>query len=255
MDGSHARPVSVVAGGTGGIGRAVAEFLDGQGHRVVVCGRSREKLQRLGIEQNWETRLVDAASPGSIQNALIEISERCGPISGIVNCIGSILLKPAHRTSRAEFEEVLRINLHSAFELVQAAGTCLREQGGSVVLMSTAAARIGIPNHEAIAAAKAGVEGLARSAAATYAGQGIRFNVVAPGLVRTELSRGLWESEAAAQMSQDMHPLGRLGEPEDVASLIAWLLDPGHTWITGQVIGIDGGLASLTQRQRRSATK
>ena len=107
---------------------------------------------------------------------------------------------------------------------------------------------MGLANHEAIAAAKAGVIGLMLSAAATYARQRIRFNAVAPGLVRTPLTKGLVSSELAEKASVAMHPLGRLGEPEDVARAIAWLLDPAQGWITAQVIGVDGGLADVRGR-------
>ena len=107
------------------------------------------------------------------------------------------------------------------------------------------AARAGLSNHEAIAAAKAGVIGLTLSAAATYARQHIRINCVAPGLVRSPLTRKLTESEAALKASTNMHPLGRIGEPSDVASALAWLLDPEQSWVTGQVLGVDGGLSSL----------
>ena len=124
----------------------------------------------------------------------------------------------------------------------------MKADGGAVVLVSSAAARIGLANHEAIAAAKAGLEGLARSAAATYARQRIRFNVVAPGLVRTPLTRGLVANELAEKASLAMHPLGRLGEPDDVARAIAWLLDPAQNWITAQVLGVDGGLADVKAR-------
>jgi hypothetical protein len=120
--------------------------------------------------------------------------------------------------------------------------------GGAVVLVSSAAARIGLANHEAIAAAKAGIIGLVLSAAATYARQRIRFNAVAPGLVRTPLTRGLVSSEPAEKASVAMHPLGRLGEPEDVARAICFLLDPAQGWITGQVLGVDGGLADVKAR-------
>jgi NAD(P)-dependent dehydrogenase (short-subunit alcohol dehydrogenase family) len=117
-----------------------------------------------------------------------------------------------------------------------------------VVLFSTAAAAVGLPNHEAIAAAKAGVEGLVRSAAATYASQGLRFNAIAPGLVRTPLSARITSSETALKASVAMHPLGRIGEPDEVASLAAWLLGPDATWATGQVYTLDGGLAALRAR-------
>ncbi|MEP7216365.1 MAG: SDR family oxidoreductase, partial [Anaerolineaceae bacterium] len=120
--------------------------------------------------------------------------------------------------------------------------------GGSIVLMSSAAARIGIANHEAIAAAKAGVAGLALSAAATYAPRGVRINVVAPGLVRTPLSARIVDNAASLKVSESMHALGRIGEADDVASLIEYLLAPAQRWVTGQVFGVDGGLGTLRTR-------
>jgi NAD(P)-dependent dehydrogenase (short-subunit alcohol dehydrogenase family) len=143
---------------------------------------------------------------------------------------------------------VIAANLTSAFAVVRAAGKAMRQKGGSIVLVSSAAARIGLANHEAIAAAKAGVMGLTLSAAATYASKGIRVNAVAPGLVRTPMTQRIWDNPKSAEASQAMHALGRLGEPDDVASLIGWLLDPANSWVTGQVIGVDGGLGSLRTR-------
>jgi NAD(P)-dependent dehydrogenase (short-subunit alcohol dehydrogenase family) len=113
------------------------------------------------------------------------------------------------------------------------------------VLLGTAASLIGLSNHEAIAAAKAGITGLALSAAATYASRNIRVNVVAPGLTRTPLTARLTQNEASAKASMAMHPLGRLGEPDDVARAIEFFLDPCNSWITGQVLAVDGGLSTL----------
>ena len=120
--------------------------------------------------------------------------------------------------------------------------------GGSIVLCTTAAARTGMANHEAIAAATGGVMGLALSAAATYAPRNIRVNCVAPGLVDTPLAARITSNEGALKASTAMHALGRIGRPEEVASGIAWLLDPANSWVTGQVLGIDGGLGTLRPR-------
>jgi NAD(P)-dependent dehydrogenase (short-subunit alcohol dehydrogenase family) len=122
------------------------------------------------------------------------------------------------------------------------------ERDGSVVLVASAAATTGLANHEAIAASKAGIIGLARSAAATYASRGLRFNVVAPGLVRTPLTARITGNPAAEKASTAMHALGRLGEPDDIADAIAWLLGGSSSWITGQALGVDGGLASVRPR-------
>jgi NAD(P)-dependent dehydrogenase (short-subunit alcohol dehydrogenase family) len=175
------------------------------------------------------------------------VVEDVGHLDGLVNCVGSLLLKPAHLTSDEEWATALALNLTSSFGTIRAAARSMRS-GGSVVLMSSAAGRLGLANHEAIAAAKAGVIGLTLSAAATYAPKGIRVNALAPGLVRTPLTARITGSEASLEASTALHPLGRLGEPDEVAAAIAWLLDPGQSWITGQVLGVDGGLASVRSR-------
>jgi NAD(P)-dependent dehydrogenase (short-subunit alcohol dehydrogenase family) len=169
-------------------------------------------------------------------------------ITAAVNLAGSILLKPAHMTAAQEFEETIDLNLRTAFALTRAAGKHMKATGGSVVLISSCAAGIGLANHEAIAAAKAGVEGLVRAAAATYASAGIRFNAVAPGLVATPMAKRITDNEGALKASTAMHPLGRIGQPEDIAGAIAFLLGDESRWTTGQVLGVDGGLARLKIR-------
>ena len=242
------QPCVVILGATGGVGTALAKNLSKRGYSLFLIGRNTEKLAQLDASIPAISYPIEFASPSQIGEALHHAKTVLGRIDGIANCIGSLLLKPAHLTSDMEWESVLDVNLGSAFATVRAAGKLM--DGGSVVLMSSAAARVGLANHEAIAAAKAGIEGLTRSAAASYASRGIRFNAVAPGLVKTELTRRLWENESAANASAAMHPLGRIGTPEEVAGLIAWLLDPENSWITGQVIGIDGGLADLKTKHR-----
>jgi len=194
----------------------------------------------------WAT--ADAGDPDTVDAVADRAAAELGGLTGIVNCAGSLLLKPAHLTSTADWQATIAANLTSGFGCVRAAGRLMKADGGSVVLVSSAAARVGLPNHEAIAAAKAGIIGLVRSAAATYARQRIRFNAVAPGLVRTPLTQGLVAGELAEKASVAMHPLGRLGEPGDIARAIAFLLDPAQSWITGQVLGVDGGLADLRGR-------
>ena len=127
--------------------------------------------------------------------------------------------------------------------------------GGSIALVSSAAARTGLANHEAIAAAKAGVIGLTLSAAATYAPKQVRVNCVAPGLVQTPLTGRITGSATASEASRAMHALGRLGEPDDVASALEWLLSPGNAWVTGQVLGVDGGLGRCERAEARWAVR
>mgnify|MGYP001827562646 CR=1 FL=1 len=188
---------------------------------------------------------LDARDVGEVAKAFDAAREAHGRVDGAVNCVGSVYLKPAHATSPEDWGQVLATNLTSAFGTVRAAATAMRKTGGSVVLVSTVAAQLGLPNHEAIAAAKGGVEALTRSAAATYASKGIRVNAVAPGLVETPATTRLTASEAARKNSEGMIPLRRIGTPGDVASAITWLLDPANDWVTGQVLGLDGGLGAV----------
>ena len=238
----------LVIGGAGGIGAAVARMIVAGGGSVYLAGRDAGKLAAIGGELGMPYGTVEASDPDAVDACADAAVAALGGLEGIVNCAGSLILKPAHLTTTVEWQATLAANLSSAFGCVRAAGRLLKAEGGSVVLVSSAAARVGLANHEAIAAAKAGVIGLVLSAAATYAKAKIRFNAVAPGLVRTPLTKGLVASELAEKASIGMHPLGRLGEPEDVARAIHFLLDPAQGWITGQVLGVDGGLADLRSR-------
>jgi NAD(P)-dependent dehydrogenase (short-subunit alcohol dehydrogenase family) len=205
-------------------------------------------LQAVAAETGGVPYEIDATVIGEVGEAVSNAVETFGRVDGIANCVGSLLLKPAHITTDDEWDDTIATNLTSAFAAVKAGAKAMRGTGGSIVLVSSAAAQLGLANHEAIAAAKGGVIGLTRSAAASYSRQGIRVNAVAPGLVRTKLTERLTSTPQAEQASLAMHALGRLGEPADVASAIAWLLDPSQSWVTGQVIGIDGGLGSVRAR-------
>jgi NAD(P)-dependent dehydrogenase (short-subunit alcohol dehydrogenase family) len=238
-----------ILGGAGGIGSALARNIVASGGSVFLAGRDAGKLAAVAADLGAAYAPVDAADPDAVDACADSAAEALGGITGVACCAGSLLLKPAHLTTTSEWQATLAANLTTAFGCVRAAGRLLKTDGGSVVLVSSAAARIGLANHEAIAAAKAGIVGLMLSAAATYARQRIRFNAVAPGLTKTPLTQGLVASELAEKASIGMHPLGRLGTPEDVARAIVFLLDPAQDWITGQVLGVDGGLASLKTRQ------
>ncbi|WP_298863150.1 SDR family oxidoreductase [uncultured Gimesia sp.] len=240
----------VVLGATGSVGSELSRRLIRAGHEVFLGGRDQESLQELAEELSASTHIVEALEPESIEGCLKRANDELGGLDGVVNCIGSVLLKPAHLTSDAEWSQTLAVNLTSAFTTVRSGAKVMGRSGGSIVLISSAAARIGIANHEAIAAAKAGVIGLTQSAAATYANRGIRVNAVAPGLIKSKMTRSLWQTDPAEATSIEMHAMGRLGNPGDVASMIQWLLQAENDWITGQVLGIDGGLATLVPRTR-----
>lgn len=238
------RPACLVIGAAGGIGRALVARLAAAGHPLVFAGRRVEPLTELAALHGAAVEPLEAGDFAAVEALLARRPE----VRLAVNLAGSMLLKPAAATSAEEFDETLAQNLRTAFALVRAAGKHWREGGGALVLLSSCAATVGLANHEAIAAAKAGVEGLMRAAAATLAPLGVRVNAVAPGLVDTPLAARLTRSEAALRASVALHPLGRIGHADEVAAAIAFLLAPESAWTTGQVLGVDGGLARLRPR-------
>ena len=254
MSDSASTPAGIIFGATGGIGSILARRLSAAGWRLALSARERERLETLAKELSAHAEAADATNAKSVENVFAAAYEKVGRVGGVVNCCGSLLLKPAHLTSEEEWVHTLNSNLTTAFHVLRGAvSRMMRNGGGSIVLLSSAVAQRGMINHEAIAAAKAGVVGLAQSAAATYARYNIRVNCVAPGLTRTPLTEPLTKNEASLKASAALHPLGRIGEPHEVASAIAWLLDPEQSWVTGQVIAVDGGLSSVQARTPLSA--
>lgn len=237
--------VVAVIGATGGIGSALSRRLAAAQNPICLVGRDEARLASLAGELGGDFLSTDATDPAQVKACFEQMRQRHERCAAVVHCVGSILLKPAHTTSDEDWSTTLALNLSSAFYVLREAVGWMREGGGSIVLMSSVAARRGLPNHEAIAAAKAGIMGLTLSSAATYARHGIRVNCVAPGLVRTPLSRSLTSNEVIARKSAAMHPLGRIGEPDDIASMVAWLVHPEQSWVTGQVFSVDGGLSSI----------
>lgn len=230
---SQSLPDTLIIGGAGGVGRALATRLLAAGARVLAVGRDAARLAQAA--PGCATAVADARDLAALRAA----AEPFAP-TAVVNLAGSILLKPAHLTRDEEWAETLAQNLTTAFNVVRLAAAL--PACSVCVLMSSAAARIGLPNHEAIAAAKGGVEALVRSAAATYAPR-LRVVGVAPGLVDTPLAARICGNPTARAASERMHALGRVGTPEDIADAIAWLL--AAPWATGEVVAVDGGLSRV----------
>ncbi len=227
----------LVIAASSGIGQATVSLLKQAGHGVFTTARDSSKITPDAVLDATDFDAVDA------------VFKQSGELDGVVNCSGSLLLKSAHLTSKDQYQSVIDASLTTAFATVRAAGKHMTK-GGSVVLISSAAAMEGLANHEAIAAAKAGILGLTLSAAATYAGQNLRINAVAPGLTETPLTASLTGNETSRKFSEAMHALGRLGKAEDVARAIVFLLDPANSWITGQVLAVDGGLSRVRPKMK-----
>ena len=233
----------IIFGATGAIGSATAELLSKNNDTLVLVGSNEESLNEIRGTLNSLCIKADVTKQNEVESVFTTAIEKYGSIDGVLHAVGSIILKPAHLTTAAEWDSTILLNLTSAFYVVQASAKHMK--AGSVVLFSSAAARIGLASHEAIAAAKAGVIGLMQSAAASYASRGLRFNCIAPGLVRSTMSQKIVSNPTAEKASVGFHPLGRLGEASDIASMAAWLISPQSSWTTGQVFGIDGGLGTL----------
>lgn len=240
----------VVLGASGSIGSALSKSLVRSGQSTLLLGRNQEKLSKLGEELNQPFDTIDLTSSQCLIDCMQRFHGPLGGFCGIVNCIGSLWLKPIQFTTDDDFQRVIQTNLFTSFAAVKAGAKFLKEQGGSIILIGSAAAEIGLHHHEAIAAAKAGIIGMTRSAAASLAQQNVRVNCVSPGMTRTEMTRQIWENPTSEKASQEMHALGRIGEPEQIASMIQFLLDPTNNWITGQVFGVDGGLSKIQPRRR-----
>lgn len=225
----------VLIGGSHGIGLEVAKILTTEGHHVHVFSRTSGELSQLaGVTHYTHDVLL-----GAVDSALIE-----GGIDGLVYLPGSIQLKPFHRTSTKDFTEDFRINFLGAVESVQAFLPKLKENRGSVVLMSTVAVSVGMPFHASISAAKGAIEGFAKSIAAELA-PNVRVNVVAPALTDTPLAEKFLSTPEKKEASSKMYPLGRYGNVNDVAEAIVYLLSSKSTWMSGQVLHLDGGMSSL----------
>lgn len=194
-------PAYLILGATGGIGSELSRQLAERGARLMLGARSSANLEKLASGLQAHQFALDATEKDQVERCVEETVNTYGRLDGNVNCVGSVLLKPAHLTSDEEWASILAVNLTSAFITVRAAARAMRRGGGAIVLSSSAAARVGIANHEAIAAAKAGIIGLVLSASATYAKNNIRLNCVAPGLVRTPMTEHITTNEASLKIS------------------------------------------------------
>jgi NAD(P)-dependent dehydrogenase (short-subunit alcohol dehydrogenase family) len=237
--------ITLITGARGGIGHALTQQLRANGHRVAAVGRDSASLVSVAADAHI---VADTTTPEGAAHAVAQcVALLDGPPTGLAHCVGSTLIAPLHRTTAEQYREVMRVNVDSAFYMLHAWVEALRmaKVAGKAVLVSSVVSRIGVANHEAIAAAKGGIEALARSAAATYAPLGFCINTVAPGMTQTPLTERMLSAPAMAEAAGKQYPLGGVQSAQQVADVMAWLLSDGAARITGQVIAVDGGFTTV----------
>lgn len=226
----------LIVGASSGIGHALAQQLQATGATLFTAGRQQPE----GIESTHMTWDVSQTAAGDALTSLPDT------LHGLVYCPGTINLKPFQRLEPADYRADLEINVLGAIAAIHTSLTALKSaKGASVVLFSTVAAKLGMGLHSSVSVAKSAVEGLTKSLAAEFAPLKIRVNAVAPSLTDTPLAQNLLSTDERRDAANKRHPLSRVGTPDDIASMAAYLLDDKAGWITGQIIGVDGGMGSL----------
>lgn len=245
--------IAMITGASGGLAGAVASSLLGKGWQLALVTRDLNKLSQNPAVTSACQIEADVSTANGATDAIAQcVSETGRTPAALINCAGSILMSPLHKTREQQYRQCMQANLDTSFFALSAfINGCLEaEQAGAAVLVSSVTARIGVSNHEAVAASKAAVESLARSAAATYSRDHIRINAVAPGLMRSPATEWLFSTPKNSRQLDAQYPLGRYGQVDDVAKTITWLLSDEANWITGQVLPVDGGFTAVRPLQR-----
>ena len=231
----------LIVGATGSIGSNLAAQMYESGKEIHLVGRDENQTKSLSAKLNSAYSIADVLEDGFVDKIKANIED----VKGIVYCVGSIDLKPLKMASESDFIKCMKLNLYSAIDLIKGYQDSLKKNNGSIVLFSTVAAQRGFTNHSIIASTKAAVEGLTVSLAAEFA-PNIRVNCVALSLTNSKIAQPLLKNTALAQGIAKAHPLKRIGEGKDGAALAKFLVTDESSWVTGQVIAVDGGRSKLS---------
>jgi NAD(P)-dependent dehydrogenase (short-subunit alcohol dehydrogenase family) len=226
----------LIIGGSGGIGMALAKQLAQSGNNVIATYNKNEPVQEDSNIRFHQLNVLDD---------IVNVDFLPDELSGIAYCPGSINLRPFERIKPADFESDYKLQVIGAIKIIQAVLPKLKKaENASIVLFSTVAVQSGFPFHTQVAASKGAIEGLTKALAAEYAPK-IRVNCIAPSLTDTPLAANLLNSDQKKEANAARHPLKRIGAAEDIAHIAAFLLSEKASWITGQIMHVDGGMSSL----------
>jgi NAD(P)-dependent dehydrogenase (short-subunit alcohol dehydrogenase family) len=231
----------LIFGATGSIGSSLAEQLKSSGHDIHLVARNETEVSGIASKLGCSFTVADVLENNYIEKVKADVSD----IKGIAYCVGSIDLKPLRMIKEEDFNKCMKLNLYSAVEAIKGYQESLKKNKGSIVLFSTVAAQRGFTNHAIIASAKAAVEGLTVSLAAEFA-PNIRVNCIAPSLTNSKIAEPMLKNKVLAEGIAKAHPLKRLGEGKDSASMAKFLISEESSWITGQIIAVDGGRSKLS---------
>jgi NAD(P)-dependent dehydrogenase (short-subunit alcohol dehydrogenase family) len=231
----------LIFGATGSVGSSLAEQLKNSGNDIHIVARNEREVKAIAEKLGCTYTVADVLEDGFIEKVKSDIND----IKGVAYCVGSIDLKPLRMVTEADMNKCMKLNLYSAIEAIKGFQESLKKNKGSVVLFSTVAAQRGFTNHTIIASAKAAVEGLTVTLAAEFA-PNIRVNCIAPSLSKSKIAEPMLKNPAIAEGIAKAHPLKRLGEGKDSAALAKFLITEESSWITGQIIAVDGGRSKLS---------
>ena len=232
----------LIFGATGTIGSNLAEQLHDLNKEIHLIGRNKEKLEELSEKLNCNCTVFNMFSKNIAEDLKEEFNST--NIAGLAYCIGSIDLKPLRIAKKEDFERALELNFFPIIEIIKGLQDNLKRNKGSIVLFSTVAVQKGFPNHSIIASAKGAIEGLTVSLASEFA-PNIKVNCIAPSLTNSKISEPILKNKLIAEGIAKAHPMKRIGEGKDIASMAKFLLTEESSWITGQIIGVDGGRSKI----------
>ncbi|MBA0050932.1 SDR family oxidoreductase [Streptomyces sp. AJS327] len=237
---------AIVTGGGRGIGRAVVERLRADGARVLTCGRGDRPADLPG-DVPWVR--ADVARPGEVERVLAEANREFGPVSLLVNNAGVQVERTVTETTDADWDLVVGVNCRGTFAACRAVLPQMTEHGGVIVNIGSISGEVADPNMALYNASKAFVHGLTRSIAVDH-GPAVRCNAIQPGWIMTAMAEDGFalagDPEAARRDALARHPVGRFGEPADIANAVAWLASAESRYVTGQTFTLDGGLTAAS---------